>query len=719
MKKKNYLFILIFLFSLTTFFMSCEKDEEVIGTLTDLHAEVKGDTLLLYFTAYNEGHFSMRGLVNVDNVSVVIDGHSTLYSKNIVSYTEFSSWTKVAKFAIEDLECDKSYHIREVCATAGYSSIVSECLLPFKKEFKVSKIEASNLTATKCTVKAKVNGKGKRFSSCGFCYSDSNKQLPTVANNVVKAEKQANSLEFSANLDNLQPQTTYYIRAFVQTEYGDYLYGDATEVTTKEFSLKTYCSYNYLGDVIYSVTCKGILNEDVDSSLVESYGFCYSSRKVLPVKEDSHTDFIEKKGFAKKFTEDLTDLAPKTKYYVRAYVSTKDNTYYGDVQEVSKDGASVYAEYKSGTATSLEFAGSISNIDSSFVKSYGFCYSATNETPTKEDAFTETKESASKFSETLKGLTPDTKYYVRAYVTTKYGIHYGDVETATTKCIVTTVNDSYHNTITRIYARGYIDDAYVSAVESYGFCYSKTNNEPVKNDLFTETSGVEQTFSEYIINLEPDTKYYIRAYVIINGTVFYGNTLETTTESFTTSVSVKSATSVSAFTDRSLSDTDWDSYGICYSETNKVPTKNDLFVEVTEKSSYNESLTIDNLTPSTIYYMRAYIERGGRIFYGDVKEVKTKDPVDISLNSSSLTATSATCIGTVNIRPIDSYGFCYSETNTMPNISDSTIENQGNISTYAEELTDLKSGTLYYVRAYVKVGEQVYYGGVITVRTLQ
>lgn len=184
--------------------MSCEKDEEVIGTLTDLHAEAKGDTLLLYFTAYNEGHFSMRGPVEVDNVSVVIDGHSTLYSKNIdnISYYEFSSWTKVAKFAIEDLECDKSYHIREVCAIAGYSSIVSECLLPFKKEFKVSKIEASNLTATKCTVKAKVNGKGKRFSSCGFCYSDSNKQLPTVANNVVKAEKQANSLEFSANLDN-------------------------------------------------------------------------------------------------------------------------------------------------------------------------------------------------------------------------------------------------------------------------------------------------------------------------------------------------------------------------------------------------------------------------------------------------------------------------------------------------------------------------------------
>ena len=46
MRKKNCLFILIFLFSLTSFFMSCEKDEEVIGTLTNLHAEVKDNTLL-------------------------------------------------------------------------------------------------------------------------------------------------------------------------------------------------------------------------------------------------------------------------------------------------------------------------------------------------------------------------------------------------------------------------------------------------------------------------------------------------------------------------------------------------------------------------------------------------------------------------------------------------------------------------------------------------
>ncbi|MEE0997371.1 MAG: hypothetical protein U0L74_08395, partial [Paludibacteraceae bacterium] len=447
---------------------------------------------------------------------------------------------------------------------------------------------------------------------------------------------------------------------------------------------------------------------------VESYGFCYSTTNETPTKDDA---FTETKESASKFSETLKGLTPDSKYYVRAYVTTKYGTHYGNVTTATTRNVSVSTSYCSGiNATTLKCSGYISNIDSSLVGSYGFCYSTTNETPTKEDAFTETKESASKFSETLKSLTPNTKYYVRAYVTTKYGIHYGDVETATTKCIVTTGNDSYYNTITRIYARGYIDDAYVSAVESYGFCYSKTNNEPVKNDLFTETSGIKQTFSENIKNLEPDTKYYIRAYVIIDGTIFYGNTLETTTESFTTSVIVYSATYVKAFYG---SEIDWDSYGLCYSKTNKAPTKNDLFVEETVESSYNGGLTIDNLTPSTIYYMRAYIKMGGRIFYGDVKEVKTKDPVDISLNSSSLTATSATCIGTVNIRPIDSYGFCYSETNTMPNISDSTIENQGNVSTYAEKLTDLKSGTLYYVRAYVKVGKQVYYGGVITVRTLQ
>jgi hypothetical protein len=73
----------------------------------------------------------------------------------------------------------------------------------------------------------------------------------------------------------------------------------------------------------------------------------------------------------------------------------------------------------------------------------------------------------------------------------------------------------------------------------------------------------------------------------------------------------------------------------------------------------------------------------------------------------------------VNLESIDSYGFCYSETNTMPNISDLKTENAGDVGSFKETLTNLRSGTLYYVRAYVKVEEQVYYGGVITVKTLQ
>lgn len=55
----------------------------------------------------------------------------------------------------------------------------------------------------------------------------------------------------------------------------------------------------------------------------------------------------------------------------------------------------------------------------------------------------------------------------------------------------------------------------------------------------------------------------------------------------------------------------------------------------------------------------------------------------------------------------------------MPNISDLKTENVGDVGSFTETLTNLKSGTLYYVRAYVKVEEQVYYGGVITVKTLQ
>lgn len=723
--------------------MSCEKDEEVIGTLTNLHAEVKGDTLLLYFEAYNEGHFSMRGLVEVDNVSVVIDGHSTLYSKNIVSYTEFSSWTKVAKFAIEDLECDKSYHIREVCVSINNSSITKDVSdLGFViEDFKVTETIITNVTDTKCGVKSNVNNSNrKRLTSVGFCYS-STRETPTIKDSTLEInniynpsfDENANSDYstdsiisltadgFSAEIVNLKPETTYYVRAFVKTASGDYFYGDVTEVKMKG-SVKTSYEHKYLGEEVVAVEVIGTVF-DIDRNNIESYGFCYSQTIKEPIKDIS---FTETKGSASEFREILKQLSLNATYYVRAYITTKYGTLYGDVQTIrtSKTFVDTYVYPINNTATKIRCSGSVADIDNSHVKAYGFCYSATNATPTKEDTFIEKDGAVSEFTEELTDLTPAQKYFVRAYVITKYGILYGDVQSQRTSSIsVTTDYNPLQKNATTLKCSGSVSNIESSYIKTYGFCYSATNSTPTKDDAFVEKDGAVSEFAEELTDLTPGLKYFIRAYVITKHGIHYGDIQYV----WTSSVSVKTTDVLAVDTvircSGSVSNIESsyiESYGVCFSTTNSTPTKDDSFVEKDGAvSEFTETLT--NLTPGQKYFIRAYVITKYGIHYGDIQE-KSANIVSVKTVDLVATDTGVKCSGTVSnidVSNIYSYGFCYSLSNTTPTLEDDFVQVQGSALDFEETITKLELSSYYinrcHVRAYIVTKYGIYYGNILRI----
>jgi sugar lactone lactonase YvrE len=78
------------------------------------------------------------------------------------------------------------------------------------------------------------------------------------------------------------------------------------------------------------------------------------------------------------------------------------------------------------TSTSAWTGGSITNSTSNFTM-YGVCYSTTNPEPTVNDTKTEETIKLLSFNSHLTGLTPNTVYYVRAYVTNSTGTGYGNV----------------------------------------------------------------------------------------------------------------------------------------------------------------------------------------------------------------------------------------------------------------------------------------------------
>ena len=83
------------------------------------------------------------------------------------------------------------------------------------------------------------------------------------------------------------------------------------------------------------------------------------------------------------------------------------------------------------TITSAVSGGTVIDEGSSAVISQGVCWS-TEPGPTIQDFKTSESTGQVQFSSTLKGLTGNTKYYVRAYAVNDIGIGYGNEVTFTT-----------------------------------------------------------------------------------------------------------------------------------------------------------------------------------------------------------------------------------------------------------------------------------------------
>lgn len=96
------------------------------------------------------------------------------------------------------------------------------------------------------------------------------------------------------------------------------------------------------------------------------------------------------------------------------------------------------------TTTTAQSGGVITFNGDATITLNGVCYSSTNQTPTASDTKTSDPVNTSglaiiSFISNLTGLTPNTKYYLRAYAVNSAGIGYGGVITFTTSSTVTAV----------------------------------------------------------------------------------------------------------------------------------------------------------------------------------------------------------------------------------------------------------------------------------------
>lgn len=229
--------------------------------------------------------------------------------KNQTTYLDNSS------FIIQNCGFDFNYTLKAYAGENQSDEIhYSNCANTF-----VSTISVSNIGSESAFFQGNVYS-ANSVDEKGFCWSTSSN--PTINNDKVNLGSGAGG--FSNQLDNLQQNTTYFIRAFATTSNNVY-YGRELEFTTLEILLPTITTSNIANITTSTANCGGNLTSDGNSTQTIK-GVCWSTSS-NPTFSSNSTN--EGAGIG-QFNSSINNLSYSTKYYVRAYAQNEVGTAYGD-----------------------------------------------------------------------------------------------------------------------------------------------------------------------------------------------------------------------------------------------------------------------------------------------------------------------------------------------------------------------------------------------------
>ena len=240
--------------------------------------------------------------------------------------------------------------------------------------------------------------------------------------------------------------------------------------------------------------------------------------------------------------------------------------------------------------------------------------------------------------------------------------------------------------------------------------------------LISAPMNDSMTYSAEVSNLSSGTHYYVRAYAKNSiGTKLSSNQEEFTTVGAWTEVKTQEVSSLDIvagtvqFNGEIVVEGDpkYAEKGFVYNNSGE-PTTDDTKVTVSGSGVGAYSYSCAGLESQRTWYVRAYAIQCGKTFYGSTVNFSTnQSDTEVSTSAAtSVTSNSATLNGSIAKVGSPAYterGFCYG-TNDNPTINDYTVSQKASaIGNWSSKISDLESGTTYYVRAYaIQSGKPVY-----------
>jgi uncharacterized protein (TIGR02145 family) len=233
------------------------------------------------------------------------------------------------------------------------------------------------------------------------------------------------------------------------------------------------------------------------------------------------------------------------------------------------------------TGTTAVSGGTVGGVSAYNVTAKGVCVSLQPNPPLGSNC-TNQGAGVESFTSNLTGLSPGTRYYIRAYVTIVTGTTtFGQqLEFFTTTATPPTLSTSAVSSITANSAvgGGNVTSAGSATVTARGICWSTSQNPTTSNSCVSSGSGTG-SFTANMTGLSAGTLYYVRAYATSSAGTSYGSQVQFTTTAASTSgrdtqtavVNVSNPTTGRTWMDRNLgasraatSSTDTQAYGDLY-----------------------------------------------------------------------------------------------------------------------------------------------------------
>jgi hypothetical protein len=456
----------------------------------------------------------------------------------------------------------------------------------------------------------------------GVCWNTTG--TPTTGDSKTDEGAASATGTFTSNMTGLAPNTKYYVRAYAENSAGT-VYGGEVNFTTST-QAPTVATQAVTDPGATTATGNGNIT-DLGAPNPTAHGVCWNTTGT-PTTGDSKTD----EGAASAtgtFTSNMTGLAPNTKYYVRAYAENSAGTVYGGEVNFTTSTQAPTVATQAVTdpgATTATGNGNITDLGAPNPTAHGVCWNTTG-TPTTGDSKTDegAASATGTFTSNMTGLSPNTKYYVRAYAENSAGTVYGGEVSFTTSAQAPTVTTQAVTNpgATTATGNGNITDLGAPNPTAHGVCWNTTGT-PTTGDSKTDEGAASATgaFTSNMTGLSPNTKYYVRAYAENSAGTVYGGEVSFTTSAQAPTVTTQAVTNPGATTATGngnitdLGAPNPTAHGVCWNTTGTPTTGDSKTDEGAASATGAFTSNMTGLSPNTKYYVRAYAENSAGTVYG-------------------------------------------------------------------------------------------------------